>query len=55
MDDQSNNGAFEPTEPLKDDATTSRVEEFFDPPRPAPTPTEVTEFAASRSAPKDLG
>ena len=55
MDDQSNNGAFEPTEPLKDDATTSRVEEIFDPPRPAPTPTEVTKSRHPDPRPRTSG
>jgi hypothetical protein len=44
MDDQSNNAAFVPTEPLNDDATTSRLQEPVDPPRPAPTSTEMTEW-----------
>jgi ParB family chromosome partitioning protein len=43
MDNRSDNAAFDPVEPLNDEATTSRREESVDPPRPAPTPPEVTE------------
>ena len=56
MDDQSNNGVFEPTEPLNDDATTSRLQESVDPPCPAPPPigAAVTKSPESRSASTDL-
>jgi ParB family chromosome partitioning protein len=55
MDDQSKNAAFDPTEPLNDDATTSRQEESVDPPRPATMPIEVTESPEPGPYPLTLG
>jgi len=55
MDDQSNNAAFVPTEPLNDDATTSRLQEPVDPPRPAPTSTEMTESPEPDPRPRSSG
>ena len=55
MDNQSDNAAFDPVEPLNVDATTSRLEESVDPPRPAPTPTEVTESPEPDPRPRASG
>jgi len=55
MDNQSDNAAFDPTEPFNDDATTSRPQESVDPRCPAPTPTEVTESPEPDPRPRTSG
>ena len=50
MDNRSDNAAFDPVEPLNDEATTSRLQESVDSPRPAPPPSPRDRFAGTRSA-----
>ena len=56
MDGQSNNAAFEPTEPLSDDATTSRPQESVEFPASgyAANQCGCDRIAGTRSAPTDL-
>jgi hypothetical protein len=52
MDDQSNNAAFEPTEPLNDDAKTSRLQESVDLPRPTTPPIGAAVTDSPESDPR---